>query len=139
MTSDAVLDKIHESFGGGQAELIQTDLYAEQGKALREVIPEQSSSVHEPRKEHAMTTHGSVPGGPAESGRRSGAGKDRSTSRWVVALVLLAVAVVFVVENRDLTEIRLLIPVVLMPLWAALAITLVIGLVVGWLVGRRRR
>jgi uncharacterized integral membrane protein len=86
-----------------------------------------------------MSTHGPVAGGPAESGRRSGAGKDGSTSRWVVALVLLAVAVVFVVENRDLTEIRLLIPVVLMPLWAALAITLVIGLVVGWIVGHRRR
>jgi uncharacterized membrane protein len=38
MTSDAVLDKVHESFGGGQAELIQTNLSAEQEKALREVF-----------------------------------------------------------------------------------------------------
>jgi uncharacterized integral membrane protein len=53
--------------------------------------------------------------------------------------VLLVLAVVFVVENRDLTQIRLLIPVVLMPLWAALAITLVIGLVVGVVLGRRRK
>ncbi|MDD7941633.1 DUF1269 domain-containing protein [Actinomycetospora lutea] len=37
MTSDAVLDKVHASFGGQQAELIQTNLSAEQEKALREV------------------------------------------------------------------------------------------------------
>ncbi|MFC5136730.1 DUF1269 domain-containing protein [Actinomycetospora rhizophila] len=38
MTSDAVLDKVHESFGGQQAELIQTNLSADQEKALREVF-----------------------------------------------------------------------------------------------------
>ncbi|MFC5136729.1 LapA family protein [Actinomycetospora rhizophila] len=85
-----------------------------------------------------MTTHGPVAGGPPATGGRSGTSKKGATSRRVVALVLLAVAVVFVLENRDLTEIRLLIPVVLMPLWAALTITLVLGLVAGWLVGRRR-
>ena len=54
--------------------------------------------------------------------------------------MLLALAVVFVVENRDLTDIRLLIPVVIMPLWAALVITLVIGLIVrSVVVGRQRR
>jgi uncharacterized integral membrane protein len=56
-----------------------------------------------------------------------------------VALVLLALAVVFILENRQLTEIRLLIPVVLMPLWAALTGTLLIGLVVGVLLDRQRR
>lgn len=38
MTSDAVLDKVHEQFGGLQAELIQTNLSADQEKALREVF-----------------------------------------------------------------------------------------------------
>ncbi|MDD7941634.1 LapA family protein [Actinomycetospora lutea] len=86
-----------------------------------------------------MTTHGPVAGGPPTTGRGSGTSRNGSTSRRVVALVLLAVAVVFVLENRDPTEIRLLIPVVLMPLWVALTITLVLGLAAGWLVARRRR
>ena len=88
-----------------------------------------------------MTTHEPSPagGGATASGRPSPGSRGFLTTRRVVALVLLALAVVFVVENRDLTEIRLLIPVVLMPLWAALAITLVIGLAVGWIVGRQRK
>ena len=88
-----------------------------------------------------MTTHGpsAVGGGATASGRPSKESRGFFTTRRVAALVLLALAVVFVVENRDLTEIRLLIPVVLMPLWAALAITLVIGLAVGWIVGRQRK
>ena len=45
--------------------------------------------------------------------------------------MLLVTALVFIVENRQLTEIRLLIPVVFMPLWAALAGTLLVGLAIG--------
>lgn len=88
-----------------------------------------------------MTTQGSTPaaGRSPTSGGTYGNGGSALTSRRVVAAVLLALGVVFVLENRDLTEIRLLIPIVLMPLWAALTITLVIGLVVGLIVGRRRR
>jgi uncharacterized integral membrane protein len=89
-----------------------------------------------------MTTHQgpTPPGGRAPtSGGTPEKGGSALTSRRVVALLLLAISVVFVLENRDLTEIRLLIPVVLMPLWGALTITLVIGLVVGLIVGRRRR
>lgn len=86
-----------------------------------------------------MSDHGSATarGGAATSARP--ARKSWWTTRRIVALVLLILAVVFVVENRDLTEIRLLIPVVLMPLWAALTITLVIGLLVGFTLGRRGR
>ncbi len=65
--------------------------------------------------------------------------RSRWNSRWVLALVLLAIAAVFILENRQLTEIRLLIPVVLMPLWAALAGTLLVGLVIGVLLDRQRR
>ena len=87
-----------------------------------------------------MTTHGRAPAGgdAAASGRPAATGTSRFTSRRIVALALLVLAVIFVVENRDLTEIRLLIPVVFMPLWAALTITLVIGLIVGVVLGRRR-
>lgn len=38
MTYDAVLDKVHEAFGSHQAELIQTNLSADQEKPLREVF-----------------------------------------------------------------------------------------------------
>lgn len=88
-----------------------------------------------------MTTHGRAPtgGDAAASSRPAATGASRFTSRRIVALVLLVLAIVFVVENRQLTEIRLLIPVVFMPLWAALTITLVIGLIVGVVFGRRRK
>lgn len=81
--------------------------------------------------------------GPAPAGRRAAASGPtraaRMTPRTITALVLLVLAVVFVLENRELTEIRLLIPIVLMPLWAALALALAIGLVAGLLLGRRSR
>ena len=38
MTSDAVLDKVDDAFGDQQAELIQTNLSADQEQALREVF-----------------------------------------------------------------------------------------------------
>jgi uncharacterized membrane protein len=38
MTSDAVLDKVHEAFAGRDAELIQTNLSADQENALRETF-----------------------------------------------------------------------------------------------------
>ena len=38
MTSDAVLDKVHEAFAGQHAELIQTNLSADQEQQLREVF-----------------------------------------------------------------------------------------------------
>ena len=85
-----------------------------------------------------MTAGPVPPSGAAPRGRAPRA-RTQWSSRWVVALVLLALAVVFILENRQLTEIRLLVPVVLMPLWAALTGTLLVGLVVGVLVDRQRR
>ena len=85
-----------------------------------------------------MTAGPVPPGGTTPRGRAPKAGT-QGNSRRILALVLLAVAVVFILENRQLTEIRLLLPVVLMPLWAALTGTLLIGLVVGVLVDRQRR
>jgi uncharacterized membrane protein len=37
MTSDAVLDEVHDAFSGHRAELIQTNLTTDQEQALREV------------------------------------------------------------------------------------------------------
>jgi uncharacterized integral membrane protein len=72
------------------------------------------------------------------SGGAAGKGS-RWTSRWVIGAALLVLAVVFILENRQIVSIRLLIPVVMMPQWAALTLTLVLGLVIGLLVARRRR
>ena len=76
---------------------------------------------------------GSVPRG------KNPTATSRWNTRWVVAAVLLVIAVVFILENRQLTEIRLLIPVVFMPLWAALAGTLLVGIIIGVLLDRQRR
>lgn len=51
--------------------------------------------------------------------------------RQVLVLVLTVVALVFVFENRQPTGIRLLVPVILMPLWLALLISLVLGALIG--------
>ncbi len=69
--------------------------------------------------------------------RRSTTGTARWRSRWALSGALAVLAVVFVLENRDPVSIRLLIPVVIMPQWAALLTTLVIGLIIGLLLRRR--
>ncbi|MFK0124664.1 DUF1049 domain-containing protein [Streptomyces nigra] len=72
-------------------------------------------------------------------GRRSGLGGSL-TPRRIAALLLVALALVFIFENTDDTEIRLLVPVVTMPLWVALLGMGVIGALIGaLLVARRRR
>lgn len=47
-------------------------------------------------------------------------------------------AVVFILQNRQPTSIRVILPVVTMPLWAALTGMLVVGVVIGLLISRRR-
>lgn len=58
--------------------------------------------------------------------------------RQILLAVLTAVGLVFVFENRVLTSIRLLVPIITMPLWLALLICLVLGLVIGLGVSWRR-
>lgn len=59
--------------------------------------------------------------------------------RTITGLVLAGLALVFVVENRDVLAIRVLVPVVTMPVWTALAAMLLVGIVIGFLVRRPRR
>lgn len=49
----------------------------------------------------------------------------------IAVLVLAVLALVFIFENTQETEIRLLVPVVTMPLWTALLATGVIGALCG--------
>ena len=60
------------------------------------------------------------------------------TPARVLVFILLVLTVVFVFENTAQTEIRLLIPVITMPLWVALLIPGVIGLLSGMYLIRRR-
>lgn len=65
--------------------------------------------------------------------------RSRVSPRLGAALVLTALAVVFIVQNNQPTTIRVLIPVVTMPLWAALAGMLVVGAAIGYALNWRQR
>jgi uncharacterized integral membrane protein len=66
------------------------------------------------------------------------AARHRLAPRMVTGGVLGALAIVFVIENRQQIDVRLLVPVVTMPLWTALAALLLIGVLVGFLLRVRR-
>lgn len=55
----------------------------------------------------------------------------RPPTRVIVGAVLVIIAFIFIIENRQPAEIRVIIPVVVMPLWAALTAMFIIGLAVG--------
>jgi uncharacterized integral membrane protein len=59
--------------------------------------------------------------------------------RLVVAAILIVLAVVFIFQNSQSTQIRILVPVVTMPLWTALASMLVVGFAIGYALNWRRR
>ncbi|MFE5585544.1 hypothetical protein [Kitasatospora sp. NPDC056531] len=63
----------------------------------------------------------------------------RTKAWWLPPLVLSALALVFIFENRAETSIRVLVPVVTMPLWAALLGIWLVGVVSGLFLARRRR
>ncbi len=72
--------------------------------------------------------------GGTQSGRRGAL-----TPKGITVLVLLGLALVFIFENTRETEIRLLVPLVTMPLWLALLAMGGIGALVGaYFMGRRR-
>jgi uncharacterized integral membrane protein len=63
----------------------------------------------------------------------------RITGREVVVGVLAVLVIVFVAENTRKVGIRFVGPKVSTPLFVALLVTLAIGIVIGWLLGRRGR
>lgn len=60
------------------------------------------------------------------------------TVRRVIAAILIVLAIVFIIENRQSVEIRLIVPLATLPLWISLTAVFVIGGVAGWLLARRR-
>ncbi|MDQ6797895.1 MAG: DUF1049 domain-containing protein [Actinomycetota bacterium] len=62
----------------------------------------------------------------------------RVSPRFVVGAVLVALLIVFIVENRSRTDIRFIIPVVTAPLWVALLGSALVGAGAGALLTRQR-
>ncbi|WP_367319881.1 DUF1049 domain-containing protein [Streptomyces sp. HUAS ZL42] len=71
-------------------------------------------------------------------GRKTRRGPEITPAR-ITVLVLAVLALIFIFENTHETEIRLLIPLVTMPLWSALLAVGVIGALVGAFFMNRRR
>lgn len=69
----------------------------------------------------------------------TGSSRSRLTPRLITALVLTVLALIFVFQNNQMTAIRVLVPVVIMPLWAALAGMLIVGAAIGYAVTWRQR
>ncbi len=67
--------------------------------------------------------------------------RDRSfplSARQVIGLLLRLLAAIFVLENRRSTTVRFLIPEVTAPLWVALLVSMLVGVIAGALMARRR-
>ncbi|MFI9824780.1 hypothetical protein ACIHFC_30645 [Streptomyces sp. NPDC052013] len=58
--------------------------------------------------------------------------------RLMPFVLITAIALVFIFENRTSVEIRLLIPMVTMPLWGALLIAWALGILACFFTARRR-
>ncbi|MDP9070280.1 MAG: LapA family protein [Actinomycetota bacterium] len=69
---------------------------------------------------------------------RDGDGRFPFSFRQLTALVLLVVMMVFIAQNRRSTTVRFLIPETTAPLWVALFVSALLGIVVGGLLARRR-
>ncbi|WP_433294672.1 DUF1049 domain-containing protein [Pseudonocardia sp. CA-142604] len=72
------------------------------------------------------------------TGKAVRSSRRRPSTRVIVAVVLVVLAFIFIIENREPAAIRVIIPIVIMPLWAALTGMFVVGLAVGALWRKRR-
>ena len=70
--------------------------------------------------------------------RRPPEGERRLSLDTIAAIVLVVLGVIFVVENTRRTKIRFIIPEVTVQVWVALVAALAVGVVIGWLLERRR-
>jgi uncharacterized integral membrane protein len=63
----------------------------------------------------------------------------RVAARHWLAIVLIVLAVIFVVQNTVRHEVHLLWVSVEAATWVVLTVVFLVGVVTGWLLGRRRR
>jgi lipopolysaccharide assembly protein A len=63
----------------------------------------------------------------------------RVAMRYWVALILVALAALFVAQNRERVRVHVLWVTVESPMWSILVIIFVVGLLIGQLLRRRRR
>ena len=70
--------------------------------------------------------------------RRPPEGERRIGADTIAAIILVVLGLVFVFENTRKTKIRFLVPEVRVQVWVALVASLAIGVVIGWLLERRR-
>jgi len=61
------------------------------------------------------------------------------TPRQIAALVIIAVTVIFIVQNRDSVQIHLFALTLTSPLWLLLVVMVGLGGLIGFLLGRRRK
>lgn len=69
----------------------------------------------------------------------SGSERARANARVIFAVVLTVIALVFILQNRQLVQIKLFVPTITGPLWAALAAVGILGILIGFALGRHRR
>ena len=73
------------------------------------------------------------------SAQDSGTPSSRSLSpRQITALVISVITIVLILQNSQRVEVTLLMFSIRMPMWAATLVTLLIGVIVGWLLAGRR-
>ena len=76
---------------------------------------------------------------PTESDRHTGGILTRFAVRNWAAIALVALAAVFIGQNRDRQRVHFLWIEVESPMWLLLAVMLLVGIVAGMLLHRRRR
>jgi uncharacterized integral membrane protein len=62
----------------------------------------------------------------------------RPSGRQVVGAIIAVLLLVFIITNRDSAEVSLVVTDVTLPLWLVLAITVLLGVVVGMAIGSHR-
>lgn len=72
-------------------------------------------------------------------GARKTAPAKKIPVKLIVGLVLIAIALVFLLQNRQTVDIRVFTTTISGPLWAALTGVLVLGLLAGFLLARTSR
>ncbi|TGD90759.1 DUF1049 domain-containing protein [Mycolicibacterium sp. CH28] len=76
---------------------------------------------------------------PDEIPPRTGGAVRRFALRYWLAITLVVLAAVFIAQNRDRQRVHVLWITVESPMWLLLAAMLVVGVVIGLLLHRRRR